>query len=84
MQEPKPTEELKITPEPIGKAEFIFDVIQAVAVMFGLALLWLLEVIRNIFFRVLDRLNIKSDPRRASAFPPGRPKKRATSRKPTI
>jgi len=40
-------------------------------------LLWSLEAVRNAFFRVLDRLNIKARPnRRASAFPPGSPRRR--------
>jgi hypothetical protein len=31
--------------------------------------------VRNAYFRLLDRLNLKPRRRRASAFPPGRPKK---------
>ena len=52
-------------------------VLYGVGVTLGLALLWIMEIVRNAFFRTLDRLNIK--PRRrhhASAFPPGQPRKR--------
>lgn len=64
-------------PERLSLGGFAGTVLYGVAVSLGLALLWLMEVVRNIFFRALDRLNVK--PRRrgnASAFPPGQPRKR--------
>jgi hypothetical protein len=42
----------------------------------GLTLLWSLEIARDSYFRLLDRLNIRPRHKRASAFPPGQPKKR--------
>jgi hypothetical protein len=38
-----------------------------------------MEVVRNIFFRALDRLNVKPRRGRASAFPPGQPRKHPES-----
>ncbi len=65
-----------IKPEPLGKAGFVLELVKGTGVMLGLALLWLLESARNVFFRILDRLNVKPGSRRASAFPPGRPRRR--------
>ena len=42
----------------------------------GLTLLWGLEIVRDSYFRMLDRLNVRPRHKRASAFPPGQPKKR--------
>ncbi len=42
----------------------------------GLGLLWALEIARDGYFRLLDRMNVKPRRRRASAFPPGRPRRR--------
>jgi hypothetical protein len=47
------------------------EVLYGIAIMSGLALLWGLESIRNAFFRLLDKMNIRPRVRRASAFPPG-------------
>jgi hypothetical protein len=79
MQEQAPTgERLAFRPERLGKVAFVADVLKGIGIMLGLALLWLLESVRNVFFRALDRLNIRPRPRRASAFPPGSLRKRAT------
>jgi hypothetical protein len=64
-------------PEALGVGGFFASVLYGIGVSLGLALLWFMEVVRNHFFRALDRLNVK--PRRsrsASAFPPGQPRKR--------
>jgi hypothetical protein len=42
----------------------------------GLTILWGLEIVRDAYFRTLDRLNVRPRRKRASAFPPGQPKKR--------
>ena len=42
----------------------------------GLTLFWGLEIVRDSYFRLLDRLNVRPRRKRASAFPPGQPKKR--------
>ncbi|HZC45752.1 MAG TPA: hypothetical protein VE243_04705 [Candidatus Acidoferrum sp.] len=44
----------------------------------GLTLLWGLEIVRDSYFRLLDRFNVRPRHKRASAFPPGQPKKRNT------
>jgi hypothetical protein len=63
-------------PEPLGVGGFFGSVLYGIGVSLGLALLWFMEVCRNIYFRALDRLNIKPHRRRvASAFPPGQPRK---------
>jgi len=64
--------------EQLTKRGFVWQFIHGIAVTLGLSLLWSLEAVRNVFFRVLDRMNVRARPRRASAFPPGRPRKRAT------
>ena len=67
-------------PEALGGVGFLASVLYGIGVSLGLALLWFMEVLRNTYFRALDRLNIK--PRRrgtASAFPPGQPRKHPQS-----
>ncbi len=50
---------------------------RGIAVVLGLGLLWVLETGRNAVFRLLDRMNIRARRHRhASAFPPGRPRRR--------
>lgn len=51
------------------------EIAYGIAITLGMASLWALENVRNGFFRFLDRINMKPRPRRASAFPPGRPRK---------
>jgi hypothetical protein len=57
-----------------GRQLFI-EIINGIAITAGMALLWALENVRNVFFRLLDRANLKPRAGRASAFPPGRPRK---------
>jgi|GEM_PF-1167135 len=55
---------------------FVKELIQGIGLTLGMTILWVLEVFRNAYFRMLDRLNVKPRRRkRASAFPPGRPRK---------
>jgi hypothetical protein len=63
------------TPEALGVSGFLASVLYGIGVSLGLALLWFMEVVRNIYFRALDRLNVKPRRRAASAFPPGQPRK---------
>jgi hypothetical protein len=72
MQEPH-------VPQPLGYGGFLGSVLYGIGVTLGLALLWVMEIFRNMFFRLLDSLNIKPRRRRASAFPPGQPRKRPSS-----
>ncbi len=57
-----------------GRQLFI-EIINGIAITLGMALLWALENVRNVFFRFLDRANLKPRAGRASAFPPGQPRK---------
>jgi hypothetical protein len=67
-------------PEALGATGLLASVLYGIGVSLGLALLWFMEVVRNTFFRALDRLNVKPRRRRsASAFPPGQPRKRNQS-----
>jgi len=61
---------------PLSTPGFLFYILHGVGVTLGLCLFWILEVVRNNFFRLLDRMNIKARVRKASAFPPGQPRKR--------
>jgi len=77
MQETSEQKQLPLEMEQLGVKGYFIEVVHGVGVMAGLGLLWSLEAVRNTFFRVLDRLNIKARPsRRASAFPPGCPRRR--------
>lgn len=62
--------------EQLSTLSYFSEVAQGTGLTLGLAILWGLETVRNSYFRLLDRLNIKPRRKRASAFPPGRPRKR--------
>jgi hypothetical protein len=79
VQEQPPAPQEPYVPEPLGLGGFLGSVLYGVGVSLGLALLWFMEVARNIFFRALDRLNVKPRRGRASAFPPGQPRKHRQS-----
>jgi hypothetical protein len=62
--------------DPLNGPGFLKEVARGTAVALGLGLLWVLETGRNALFRLLDRMNIRARRhRRASAFPPGRPRR---------
>ena len=76
MQETSEPKQLPINEEQLTWGGFISELIQGIGKMSGLALLWSLEAVRNVWFRTLDRLNLKArPPRRVSAFPPGSPRR---------
>jgi hypothetical protein len=60
-----------LTLDKLPTRSVIVEVLYGIAIMSGLALLWGLESIRNAFFRLLDKMNIRPRSGRASAFPPG-------------
>ena len=66
--------QVRITP--LSRGDLIKEVAGGVGRALGLTLFWGLEIIRDAYFRVLDRLNVKPRHKRASAFPPGQPRKR--------
>ncbi len=81
MQEPLEQNELKrilSNPEQLTTLEFISEMLQGFGKMAGLGLLWSLEEVRNVYFRVLDRMKVKARRKPASAFPPGSPKRQRT------
>jgi hypothetical protein len=61
---------------PLSGRELVKEVAGGVGRALGLTLLWGLEIIRDGYFRLLDRLNVRPRHKRASAFPPGQPRKR--------
>jgi len=61
--------------EQLSRLSYLSELVQGIGITLGLGILWGLEMVRNAYFRVLDRLNLKPRRRRASAFPPGRPRK---------
>jgi len=67
--------ETPVVIEPLGWRGTLTEIIFGIAITVGMALLWILENVRNAFFRVLDRVGVRARPHRASAFPPGRPRK---------
>ena len=71
-----PTVETQPVVRPLSTFGFLLYVLHGTGVALGLCLLWGLEAVRNNFFRLLDRMSIKARVRKASAFPPGQPRKR--------
>jgi hypothetical protein len=64
--------------EPLRGLPLALEIAGGVGRTLGLTLLWGLEIVRDSYFRLLDRLNVRPRHKRASAFPPGQPKKRTT------
>ena len=62
--------------QPLRGARLVGEVAGGVGRTLGLTLFWGLEIVRDSYFRLLDRLNVRPRRKRASAFPPGQPKKR--------
>jgi hypothetical protein len=77
MQETQEPKHVPVNSDQFTWGEFFSEFVQGFGKVGGLGLLWSLEAIRNIWFRALDRLNIKArPPRQVSAFPPGSPRRR--------
>ena len=76
MQETPEEKQLPPDTEQLSVGGYFIELIHGIGEMAGLGLLWALEAVRNGWFRMLDRLNIKARPsRRVSAFPPGSPRR---------
>ena len=71
--------EVQVRIAPFSRGEMIKEVAGGVGRALGLTLFWGLEIIRDAYFRVLDRLNVRPRHKRASAFPPGQAKKQRTT-----
>jgi hypothetical protein len=77
----EPTQEkapVELRVEPLRGSRLVLEVVGGVGRTLGLTLLWGLEIVRESYFRQLDRLNVRPRHKRASAFPPGQPKKQRT------
>jgi hypothetical protein len=76
---PKPAEdpviEGPLVIQPMSTSGYLFYVMQGLGVALGLCLLWGLEAVRNRYFRLLDRMNVKARTRKSSPFPPGQARK---------
>jgi hypothetical protein len=70
---------VEVRVQPLRGRELALEIVGGIGRTLGLTLLWGLEIVRDSYFRVLDRLNVRPRRRRASAFPPGQPKKRHAS-----
>jgi hypothetical protein len=66
---------VRVQIQPLRGKELAKEIVGGVGRAMGLTLLWGLEIARDKFFRMLDRLNVRARKKRASAFPPGRPRK---------
>lgn len=67
------SEELEI--ERLKPVEVALEIVHGVGIALGLTLFWVMEAVRDRFFRLLDRINARPRTRPASAFPPGQPRK---------
>jgi hypothetical protein len=69
------TAEAPFAVQQLSWQQWAVELITALSITVGLTLLWVCETVRNAYFRLLDRLDFRPHIRRASAFPPGRPRK---------
>jgi len=69
----------KVQITPLTGADFAKEIARGIGVSAGMALLWGLEIVRDACFRMLNRFNVPARRKRASAFPPGRPRKRPSA-----
>ncbi len=65
--------------EPLRGLPLAMEIVGGIGRSLGLTLLWGLEIVRDAYFRQLDRFNVRPRHKRASAFPPGQPKKQRTT-----
>jgi hypothetical protein len=77
MGESERDDAVRVEIERLDRLGHMKEFARGTAVVLGLGLLWVLEAGRNALFRLLDRMNVRARRhRRASAFPPGRPRRR--------
>ena len=69
-------QENEFAPERLTRLQFFSEMLQGLLIALGLGVLWIMESVRDVVFDQLDRFNRKARERRASAFPPGRPRRR--------
>jgi hypothetical protein len=72
--EPAEKPDIHVDPIHLTTGEFFSQMVRGIGIALGLGTLWAMESVRNAYFRLLDRLNVKPHRHRgASAFPPGKP-----------
>jgi len=67
-------EEPEFVPERMPTRVAFLEALNGIGIAAGMGMLWIMEVVRNRYFKLLDRLNFKPRTRRASPFPPGQAK----------
>ena len=73
-EETRPAAPLEI--EQLSRLSYLSELAQGIGITLGLGIRWGLEIVRDAYFRLLERINLQPRRRRrASAFPPGRPRK---------
>jgi hypothetical protein len=70
---------VEVRVQPLSGGELALEIVGGIGRTLGLTLFWGLEIVRDFYFRMLDRLNVRARHKRASAFPPGKPKRRQAS-----
>lgn len=72
--DPAAKPDIHVEPVHLTTGEFFGQILRGIGIAFGLGLLWAMESVRNAYFRLLNRWNVKPHRHRhASAFPPGKP-----------
>ncbi|MCL5044322.1 MAG: hypothetical protein M1336_03450 [Deltaproteobacteria bacterium] len=79
VRAPGENQEGRFELERLALGGYLANALRGIGGVLGLGLLWFMEAVRNRFFDLLDRLNVKPRKRRASPFPPGMPRKRLVS-----
>ncbi len=65
--------DLHFEPQKFTTGAFVSQMLQGIGIALGLASLWVMETVRNAYFRLLDRMNVKPHrSRKISPFPPGK------------
>jgi hypothetical protein len=72
-QEPS---QVRVVIQPLHGWGLVKEIVAGTGRAAGMTLLWVLEIVRDSYFRMLDRLKVRPRHKRASAFPPGRPRNR--------
>ena len=73
VQDPAEKPDIHVEPKQFTTGQFLSQMLQGIGIALGLGLLGVMENVRNVYFRLLDRLNVKPHRhRRVSAFPPGK------------
>src|SRR5260370_34952111 len=77
---PDDVEKKEVRPEydELRTPSLVQEVFTGIGIASVLALLWAFEAMRDRYFRLLDRMNVRPRSHQGSAFPAGRPRNHAT------